>query len=140
MVNMTQKIQTIDIHGKAYVPVAERLKLANNDLLEILTEIITNDDKEVLVKATIKTKKGTFVGHASSNKQSSGIEGQSSVEVAETSAIGRALGFAGYGVLDVIASAEEIKKTSVQPTKNPRKCIICGAIDSHKPSCPNNKV
>lgn len=109
------KIQTINIHGKQYVPVAERLKLANGNLESVQTEIVVNTDSEITVKATIKIKdKGTFTGHATSNKQHSGIEGQSSVEVSETSALGRALGFAGYGVLETIATAEEVASKTME--------------------------
>ncbi len=38
------------------------------------------------------------------------IEKASPYEVAETSAIGRALGFAGFGIADGIASADEMVK------------------------------
>jgi hypothetical protein len=36
-------------------------------------------------------------------------------EVAETSAIGRALGFAGYGIVDGIATADEMVKADNDP-------------------------
>jgi hypothetical protein len=42
--------------------------------------------------------------------------GAVALEVAETSAIGRALGFANIGLLDGIASADEMRK-SKQPSK-----------------------
>lgn len=131
-------IQTVNIHGKQYVPVSERLKLANGDLSSVVTEIVSNDVNEVVVKATIITKKGTFVGHASSSKKSSGIEGQSPIEVAETSALGRALGFAGFGVLEGIASAEEIKvahaKSEVRASEE--GTITREPIDNVTAKCP----
>jgi len=126
------------IHGNKYVTVAERLKLAQADLEYVVTNIITNDENEVLVKAVIKTKKGMFVGHASSNKKSPGIEGQSPVEVAETSALGRALGFAGYGVIDGIASAEEMKKIPTNFTSN--KYPQSGSYRLARPNYPIKKM
>ncbi len=36
--------------------------------------------------------------------------GAVALEVAETSAIGRALGFAGYGIVEGVASADELIK------------------------------
>ena len=87
---------TVNIHGKEYVTVAKRVEMAHeaNDTLSITTELIQNDP--VLVKATVTTKKGVFTGYSASygavNKP---IEKQSPFEVAETSAVGRALGFAG---------------------------------------------
>lgn len=101
----------VNIHGKQYMTVAGRVELAHKDLklLSIRSKIEYQDENEVVVKAIVITPKGEYTGHASSKKAKQGIEGQSPLEVAETSAIGRALGFAGYGVIDSIASADEVK-------------------------------
>jgi len=98
----------VNIHGKQYITVAERLAEAREDLVSINTEVIPNGGS-VVIKATVVTKKGTFTGISAANPNKS-IEKQSPYEVAETSAVGRALGFAGYGVIDSIASADEIVK------------------------------
>lgn len=97
------------IHGKKYVMVNERVGMAHdaNKHLDITTELISTQDY-IIVKATAKTEKGTFTGYAEEKRGSDGIAGQSPLEVAETSAVGRALGFAGYGAIDSIASAEEV--------------------------------
>ncbi len=55
----------------------------------------------------------TFTGISAANPAKT-IEKQSPYEVAETSAVGRALGFAGYGVINGIATADEIAKTPSQ--------------------------
>lgn len=100
---------SIKIHGKEYVTVAERLKEAHESLKEvdfsITTEVLTHEP--VVVKATVTIGEKVFTGHSAANPAKA-IEKASPYEVAETSAVGRALGFAGYGVIDSIASADEI--------------------------------
>lgn len=97
----------INIHGKQYVTVAERLKEAGDQLLSLNTEVLYQNP--VVIKATVTTKKGTFTGISAANPAKT-IEKQSPYEVAETSAVGRALGFAGYGVIDGLATADEMVK------------------------------
>lgn len=99
---------SIQIHGKEYVTVAERLTEAREDIKSITTEVLQHTPS-VVVKATVLTKKGTFTGTSAANTQKS-IEKMSPYEVAETSAVGRALGFAGYGATEGIASADEVVK------------------------------
>jgi hypothetical protein len=103
---------SVNIHGKIYITVAERLELAKKDIKSIMTEVLYQTP--VVIKATIVTDKGTFTGISAANPDKT-IEKVSPYEVAETSAVGRALAFAGYGVTDSIASAEEIIK-AVDPT------------------------
>lgn len=97
----------ISIHGKQYVTVAERLKEAGDDLLDLDTQVLYQNP--VVIKATVTTQKGTFTGISAANPAKT-IEKQSPYEVAETSAVGRALGFAGYGVIDGLATADEMVK------------------------------
>lgn len=100
---------SINIHGKEYVTVAERLELAKGQIVDISTEVLYQDP--VVIRATVTLKDGrkaTGISAANPDKQ---IEKTSPYEVAETSALGRALGFLGYGVLDSIASAEEMIKS-----------------------------
>lgn len=98
------------IHNRQYVTVAERVTEAHKDLdkISITTEVLSQNP--VVIKATVTTKKGIFTGISAANPAKS-IEKQSPYEVAETSAVGRALGFAGYGAVDSIASADEIHKS-----------------------------
>ena len=109
-------MDTIKIHGKQYVTVDGRVKAAHEACkkISISTEVLPIPDK-VVVKATVVTEKGTFTGISAANEAKM-IEKQSPYEVAETSAVGRALGFAGYGVINGIATADEIAKTPVQGT------------------------
>ena len=105
---------SIQIHGKQYVTVDERVKAAHEACkkISISTEVLPMADK-IVVKATVVTEKGTFTGISAANEAKL-IEKQSPYEVAETSAVGRALGFAGFGVINGIATADEIAKTPVQ--------------------------
>ena len=104
----------IMIHNKSYITVAERLTAAKDDLLSVDTQILYTSP--VVIKATICTKKGTFTGISAANPSKS-IEKESAYEVAETSAVGRALAFAGYETTEGIASAEEMQKIFVPETK-----------------------
>ena len=102
-------------HGKEYKTVAERLEEAKDDILSINTEVLYIEPK-VMVKATVTTKKGVFTGISAANPDKM-IEEKTPVEVAETSAVGRALAFAGYAGTE-IASADEMVKAGVVPQKD----------------------
>jgi hypothetical protein len=109
---MTDKI--VQIHGKSYMTVAGRVEEAHAALkkLTIMTEVLYQNP--VVVKATVTTDKGVFTGISAANPNKS-IEKMSPYEVAETSAVGRALGFAGYGIVDGIATADEMNKADSDP-------------------------
>ncbi len=96
------------IHNKEYVTVAERVAQAHSELkgdLSITTEVLANEP--VVIKATVHIGDNVFTGISAANPLKA-IEKQSPYEVAETSAVGRALGFAGFGIAEGIASADEI--------------------------------
>jgi hypothetical protein len=118
------KMKTINIKGKEYVPVVERVKefhkLYPNGTIN--TEIIqTPDINRVIVKAIIDLRLDentdfvhkTFTGHSQA-EWGKGMMGDVALEVAETSAIGRALGFANIGIIDGIASADEMRKVGTK--------------------------
>ncbi len=103
----------VSIHGKPYMTVAGRVEEAHKqNKLTISTEIVSITP--IVFRATVTTEKGTFVAHSAAY-QNGMIEKQSPYEVAETSAVGRALGFAGFGIVDGIATADEVKKTQEAP-------------------------
>lgn len=129
---MTNK-NIVNIHGNDYITVAGRVQLAHEagDTLSITSELLPVSG-QVVVKATVVTKKGTFTGISAANP-SKLIEKQSPYEVAETSAVGRALGFAGYGAVQGIATADEMiksdftNKDAVKAGGLSTTCSECGA-------------
>ena len=126
----------VKIHGKEYMTVAGRLQKAHDALkkFSVTTEVIPVPD-QIVVKATVTTDKGTFTGISAANP-SKLIEKQSPYEVAETSAVGRALGFAGFGLDSNIATADEMSKATNQGQNDDSLCT-CGTTGKyHALDCP----
>jgi hypothetical protein len=137
----------ITIHGNQYVTVAERVKEFHADdanqkiQVGISTEVIPHPT-QVIVKAKVVTSRGTFTGISAANPAKP-IEKMSPYEVAETSAVGRALGFAGYGIVEGIATADEVTKaeagaaeeTQDLPKQDRVLCNVCGK-NYHNPAFP----
>ncbi len=128
----------ISIHGNQYVTVAERVQMIHEDIknkmFSITTEVIQHDPA-VVVKATVITPTGTYTGISAANP-SKAIEKMSPYEVAETSAVGRALGFAGYGSVDSIASADEmVKAGAVDSPKVENNSFDYSKVKSECPKC-----
>lgn len=124
----------VQIHGKDYMTVAKRVELSHegNALESIETEVVNHDPVVIRAKVTVKGKIFTGISSVDLNSQKS-IEKQNPYEVAETSAVGRALGFAGYGLLESIASADEMERVeqrqflSDEETKTEKlTCEVCG--------------
>lgn len=115
--------KAIDFKGKKYVLVSDRVLFFNEKFPEgsITTELISNpNDDTVIIKATVKPNdKQTFTGYSQATWDDGYINKTSALENAETSAVGRALGFMGIGVIESIASADEINKAQTYPTKAP---------------------
>ena len=75
----------------------------------ILTELIHDDGARCVFKAIVKDSDTILgCGHAKEEKDSSFINKTSYIENCETSAVGRALSFAGFGGDASIASADEL--------------------------------
>lgn len=119
-------IRTTDIKGKDYAEVPERIKAFRK--LEpngsITTEIVSIADGVCVIKATVLDSEGKILGTGTAYEKegSTFINKTSYIENAETSAVGRALGFCGFGIDTSVASFEEVtnainnqKKT--EPTK-----------------------
>jgi hypothetical protein len=107
------KEKAIKIKGKDYVLVKDRI-LAFNEMYpdgSIETELLSKpEDKLVVMKATITIATGKFTGHSQAEVGSAGVNKTAALENAETSAVGRALAMMGIGVLDSIASVDEMAK------------------------------
>lgn len=116
-----KELKTIDIKGKEYVLINERVKYFKETYEngQILTEMLSNNDGVCTFKALIIINdKIVATGHAQEKEDSSFINKTSYVENCETSAVGRALGFAGIGIDTSIASYEEVQNAILnQETK-----------------------
>lgn len=106
------KLKTVNIKGKEYVMVNERIKEFKRLYPDyaIVTEIEHLEDKMCVIKAMVLDAEGNpkATGHAYEREGSSPINRTSFIENAETSAVGRALGFLNIGIDTSICSAEEL--------------------------------
>ena len=107
-----ESIKTTDIKGKDYAEVNQRVKAFRMVYPNggILTEIVSLENGIVTIKATVHNDEGAplATGYAQEKESSSYINKTSYIENCETSAVGRALGFCGFGIDTSIASAEEV--------------------------------
>ena len=106
----------IDIHGKKYFTVGERVSAFReaNPELTIETEIVRWEGDDVVVKASIiDNGKLIATGLAHEVRGSTNINKTSHVENCETSAIGRALAAFGLGGTEY-ASADEVANAIAQ--------------------------
>ena len=105
-------MKTVNIKGKEYVEVNERLKYfrQNFKTYSLESEIIELSNGVVTIKAIIKDENGRTIatGLAQEKESSSFINKTSFVENCETSAWGRALGNLGIGIDTSVASADEV--------------------------------
>ena len=107
-----ESLKTIDFKGKGYAQVNERVKafrmICPNGA--ITTEIVDLSDGVVTMKSTIIDEDGTILatGYAQEKESASYINKTSFIENCETSAVGRALGFAGIGIDGSMCSADEL--------------------------------
>ncbi len=152
------KDKAIDIKGKQYVLVSDRVIYFNENYPKgcIITELISPiESKYIVMKAMIypdgmacQENKETrcFTGYSQAIIGEGYINKTSALENAETSAVGRALGMMGIGVLESIASADEMNKAmgsgKVEKKTSGTFCTSCGAegvvsAKTGKPYCPN---
>lgn len=108
---VNKRLGTMDIKGKAYVLVNERVKAFRELYPEgsIQTQLVSDENGVCTIKASVMI--GDLVlatGYAQEKESSSYINKTSYIENCETSAVGRALGFLGIGIDTSIASAEEV--------------------------------
>jgi hypothetical protein len=112
MNQLAPKFKTVNIKGKDYVIVNERVKYFRSKYpnFSLTSEITHLNENGVVVKASIKNRDGfeLATGIAHETKDSSFINKTSFIENCETSAWGRALGNLGIGIDDSIATADEV--------------------------------
>ena len=119
--SVNDTINKIDVKGKGYAQVNDRVKafrqLFPNGSIE--TEILFLDAGVVTMKAIVRDEESNVIatGLAQEKESSSFINKTSYIENCETSAVGRALGFAGIGVDGSMCSAEELANAITNQNK-----------------------
>lgn len=116
-----ETIKTTDVKGKAYAEVNQRIKAFRMIYPEgtIDTEMLSNENGVCIFKATVGNGLTILgVGTAYEKEGSSFINKTSYIENCETSAVGRALGMAGFGIDTSVASAEEVQNAIIQQNQD----------------------
>lgn len=124
-----EAIKTTDIKGKEYAEVNQRIKAFRMVYPTgyIMTRFFGLQDgictmiAEVGYYAEDGSKVALGTGTAQEKEGSTFINKTSYIENAETSAVGRALGMAGFGIDVSIASAEEVQNAIANQEKEEKK-------------------
>lgn len=129
-----KKLPSIKIQGKEYVLVSDRVLEFNRLYPEgsITTELVSElESPNIVIKATILPNdrilsqgddvfiNRRFTAYSQAVRGEGFINKTSALENAETSAVGRALAFMGIGVIDSVASVDEINKANSTQTVPP---------------------
>ena len=115
-------IKTKNISGKEYAEVNQRIKAFRMVFPDgiIETQLISAENGLCVFRATVGFYKpdGSIqvlgTGTAYEKEGSSNVNKTSYIENCETSAVGRALGMAGFGIDVSVASAEEVQNAILQ--------------------------
>lgn len=117
---INKRLKTIDVKGKNYVEVNERIK-AFWELFpdgRIETNICSAENGVCIIKAVVYENRNDAYprssGIAYEKEGSTFINQTSYIENCETSAVGRALGNAGIGIDTSVASADEVQNAILQ--------------------------
>lgn len=114
----TLKDKAIDIRGKKYVMVADRIKYFNEQYPNgsIQSKMWEHGDiirVKAYVLPDVSSPHRVFNGFSESVRGGEGVDRTAAMENCETSAVGRALAMMGIGVLDSVASVDEMRKAGV---------------------------
>ena len=136
-----ESIQTTAIKGKDYAEVNQRIKAFRMVYPDgfISTEMLQNENGVCIFRAEVGYQADNGdgnvlgVGTAYEKEGSSFINKTSYIENCETSAVGRALGMAGFGIDTSVASYEEVQTAIENQKKKPKieksekvMCPKCG--------------
>jgi hypothetical protein len=114
-----EEIETIKLGSKGYAQVNQRIKAFRKvyPMGKIETEIQEVKEDYARVRAIVTDEEDNIIATGTATEKLTGdarkdnVNLTSMIENCETSAVGRALGFAGFGVDTAIASAEDIEKS-----------------------------
>lgn len=126
-----ESIQTTAIKGKNYAEVNQRIKAFRMVYPDgfIKSYLISNENGICIFRCEVGYYDGAGscyvlgVGTAYEKEGSSFINEKSYIENCETSAVGRALGMAGFGIDTSVASFEEVK-TAIDNQQNDNSKVI----------------
>ena len=118
-------MKKIQIKGKDYIEVNERVKQFHIDYPNgsITTELIEMTDRfitKTTVIPDVKFPDRKFTGLAYEKEDSTFINKTSALENAETSSVGRCMGFLGLGIDTSIASYNEVANAVEQQKDKPK--------------------
>ena len=140
LVKANAAIRTTNIKGKEYAEVNQRVKAFRTLYPEgfITTEILCREGGLCIIKATVghyADGKSVILatGTAYEKEGSSQINRTSYIENCETSAVGRALGMAGFGIDTSIASADEMNNALLQQNTSDVQKPVQAAPHVQKP-------
>lgn len=113
--------KAINLKGKQYVLVSDRVLYFNETYEQgcIQTELESFEGGRFIVRARVfpEGMEGRcFTGYSQATMGGAGANKDAALENAETSAVGRALAFMGIGVIESIASADEVRKATAPQT------------------------
>ena len=141
LVKANAAIRTTNIKGKEYAEVNQRVKAFRTLYPEgfITTEILCREGGLCIIKATVghyADGKSVILatGTAYEKEGSSQINRTSYIENCETSAVGRALGMAGFGIDTSIASADEMNNALLQQNTSDVQKPVQAAPHVQKPA------
>lgn len=113
------KLPTVNIKGNKYTLVKDRILYFNQAYPNgcIVTELLSEPESErVVVKATVcpdvDKPARHFVDHSQAVIGDGMVNKTAALENASTSAVGRALAMMGIGVIESVASADELNKAT----------------------------
>lgn len=143
------EIMTTDIKGKQYAEVPQRIKAFRMvyPMGRISTEILSLEDGVCVMQASVYAGADVLLatGTAYEKEGSTFINKTSYIENCETSAVGRALGIAGFGIDVSVASAEEVQNAMMNQERMKQEETGKKKIDAIKVSafyskCQNDAV
>ena len=141
-----KQIKTIDVKGKQYAEVNQRIKAFRILYPEgcIETELISMKEGVCVFRAIAKDGLGNIIGtgHACEKEDSSFINKTSYIENCETSAVGRALGMCGIGIDVSVSSADELmnalkQQKELEPISEAQKATLEKCIPKHGQTVEN---
>lgn len=139
-------VRTRVLHGKDYVEVSERVRVVHE--LDKEFEVIESAPFQIgdrcIWRVVVKVDGKQYIGNAEAklNAPKNTPDGTNPFECAETSALGRALAFAGLGTVESIASYDEIARAqpftaTIEPA--PNKVIESAPSRQQLPAPPQSQ-